>query len=114
MRNLAAIFNQITSQVSTCITLLPPAILNTDAYQLQGALVKKYNSEGAHIIVLDIHYWISRAALEIIGQAGLGYSFENLDDENATTEYARAVKDLLSVILPSILVHSDRNSSSCA
>ena len=113
MRNLAAIFNQITSQVSACITLLPPAILNTDAYQLQGALVKKLNSEGAHI-VLDINYWISRAALEIIGQAGLGYSFENLDDENATTEYARAVKDLLLVILLSILVHSDRNSSSYA
>ena len=113
MRNLAAIFNQITSQVLTCITLLPPTILNTDAYQLQGALVKKFNSEGAHI-VLDIHYWISRAALEIIGQAGLGYSFENLNDENATTEYARAVKDLLSVIFPSILVHSNRNSSSCA
>jgi hypothetical protein len=38
--------------------------------------------------------WVSRNALEYIGQGGLGYSFDAfaMDDSN---EYTRAVKDLL-------------------
>lgn len=35
--------------------------------------------------------WISRAALEYIGQAGLGYSFDALDDSKKN-EYAEAIK----------------------
>lgn len=37
--------------------------------------------------------WMSRAALELIGQAGLGYSFESFERENPNP-YTKAVKEL--------------------
>ena len=39
--------------------------------------------------------WIGRFALEVIGQAGLGYSFGALEGRN--DEYCRAFKEWLSV-----------------
>lgn len=36
--------------------------------------------------------WMSRLALELVGQGGLGYSFNALD-ENAKNEYAEAVRE---------------------
>jgi hypothetical protein len=39
---------------------------------------------------------MSRAALEYIGQGGLGYAFETFD-ENTPNEYSMAVKGLLYV-----------------
>ena len=38
--------------------------------------------------------WMTRAALEIIGQGGLGYSFDSMDI-NAKNVYANATKNLL-------------------
>ena len=43
---------------------------------------------------IDIKEWMTRVALEIIGQGGLGYSFETLD-ETKSNQYAAAVKMLL-------------------
>ena len=37
--------------------------------------------------------WMSRTALELIGQAGLGYSFDPLTSETCN-EYGEALKDL--------------------
>lgn len=45
---------------------------------------------------LNVITWISRAALEYIGQGGMGYSFEALD-ESKTSEYNDAVAELLYV-----------------
>lgn len=36
--------------------------------------------------------WMSRLALELVGQGGLGYSFNALD-ENVRNEYAEAVRE---------------------
>ena len=45
---------------------------------------------------LEIMDWMSRVALEAIGQAGLGYSFQTLDDaEEKENRYASAVKQLV-------------------
>lgn len=38
--------------------------------------------------------WMSRAALEYIGQGGFGYSFDALDDSQ-TNSYSEALKNLL-------------------
>ena len=38
--------------------------------------------------------WISRAALELVGQAGLGYSLDSLKDDK-TSEYGEALKSLM-------------------
>jgi hypothetical protein len=37
--------------------------------------------------------WLTRTALELIGQSGLGYSFDNLK-EGGEHPYSRAVKNL--------------------
>ena len=42
----------------------------------------------------DMADWMSRAALEFIGEGGLGYSFNNIASP-LSNEYARAVKQLL-------------------
>ena len=42
---------------------------------------------------MNVMKWISRAALEFIGQAGLGYTFEALD-ETKTDTYSDAIKVL--------------------
>lgn len=46
---------------------------------------------------IDILSWMSRAALELIGQAGIGYSFDPLT-EDVPDAYAEAVKDFACVL----------------
>lgn len=62
--------------------------------KVRDALAKKVTSEPKEI---ELMQWLSRTALELIGQAGLGYSFENFETDAPTSEYSSAVKDLLSV-----------------
>lgn len=54
-------------------------------------MLKRQVLNGTHEI--DVLKWISRAALEYIGQAGLGYSFDALD-EDKTNVYSDAAKSL--------------------
>ena len=42
---------------------------------------------------INIMQWMSRAALEYIGQGGLGYSFDALDDSKSNT-YSDSIKML--------------------
>ncbi|CCL99751.1 uncharacterized protein FIBRA_01773 [Fibroporia radiculosa] len=48
---------------------------------------------------VDILNWMSRTSLELIGQGGLGYSFDPLT-ENVQNEYGNAVKDLFPNLQP--------------
>ncbi|KAF7965105.1 hypothetical protein HWV62_45577 [Athelia sp. TMB] len=49
---------------------------------------------------LDMLQWFGRTALELIGQSGLGYSFDNLDDGPAHP-YSLAIKNfILTLLLP--------------
>jgi hypothetical protein len=65
-----------------CTTLNPIVIIFTS---------KSLNVLGSsEVNMMD---WTSRAALEYICQAGLGYSFSSLDP-NSTNEYANAMKML--------------------
>lgn len=47
---------------------------------------------------IDILSWMSRAALELIGQAGIGYSFDPLT-EDVPDAYAEAIKDFACVLV---------------
>ena len=40
---------------------------------------------------MDINGWMARTTLEMLGQAGLGYSFDNFFEDSAD-EFAEAVK----------------------
>ena len=46
--------------------------------------------------------WMSRTALELIGQGGLGHSFDALDEDLPYTEYAIALKELVFVFISAI------------
>lgn len=58
------------------------------AHQLRDILAKKV-TEGEEEI--DMSSWMSRAALEYIGQGGMGYRFDSLD-LSSTNKYHDAVK----------------------
>jgi len=39
--------------------------------------------------------WMSRASLELIGQSGLGFSFDDLSEDQTQHEYAKLYKDVM-------------------
>ena len=45
---------------------------------------------------VDVLSWMGRLALELVGQGGLGYSFDSLV-ENTRNEFGEAIKLLVSV-----------------
>ena len=47
---------------------------------------------------LDILAWMGRTALELIGQGGLGYSFDPLTSESRE-EFTEAIKSFMYVLL---------------
>ncbi|KAF8069171.1 cytochrome P450 [Lyophyllum atratum] len=67
-------------------------IFNDVAQKLEQAI--KFNiTNGAQDI--DILHWMSRAALEMIGQSGLGYSFDSLTEGVEPHPYSKAAKELI-------------------
>jgi hypothetical protein len=59
--------------------------------QLRATLKKKVKNGPQEI---DILYWTTRAALELIGQSGMGYSFDSLEDDFDYHPYSKSVKKL--------------------
>ncbi|EIM84927.1 cytochrome P450 [Stereum hirsutum FP-91666 SS1] len=64
------------------------------SHQLCDVFQKKIASGTQEIDVLD---WMTRVALELVGQGGLGYSFESLD-ENSSNLYGNAMKDFVPTV----------------
>jgi hypothetical protein len=60
--------------------------LFTQLHDVLANEVRKSNGES-----MDVMKWISRAALEYIGQGGLGYSFDALDEGKKNT-YSELIK----------------------
>jgi len=52
---------------------------------------------------IEILSWMTRAALEIIGQSGMGYSFDSLTNNRPSHPYTTAAKRLMYVFLHPIL-----------
>ncbi|KAI0746721.1 cytochrome P450 [Daedaleopsis nitida] len=52
---------------------------------------------------LDMLSWMGRTTLEVLGQAGLGYSFDPLTEDRAD-DFATAVKDFFPQLVKSIIV----------
>jgi hypothetical protein len=44
---------------------------------------------------IDILHWSGRTALELIGQSGMGYSFDSLTDDRDYHPYRIAVQNLM-------------------
>ncbi len=54
--------------------------------------------------------WMGRTTLEVLGQAGLGYSFDPLTDDRPD-EFATAVKQFLWVVLLCMHLHKSLTHS---
>ncbi|KAF5361363.1 hypothetical protein D9757_011368 [Collybiopsis confluens] len=67
-------------------------------HRLEGAIVTKLES-GPEIQEIDVLSWMARTALELIGQAGLGYSFDPLVGEESAHPYPRIIKQLIPTLL---------------
>jgi hypothetical protein len=61
------------------------------AHKVRDAITKEIKASG-NSREIDILSWTSRAALEIVGVAGLGHSFESFDQDIPPSTYAKAVK----------------------
>ncbi|EIN06781.1 cytochrome P450 [Punctularia strigosozonata HHB-11173 SS5] len=49
---------------------------------------------------IDMLNWLSRASLDIMGRAGVGYDFGALNPDRADNEYTAAIKNLLPAVFP--------------
>jgi hypothetical protein len=59
--------------------------------QLRDVLTKSLEDGPKEI---DMFHWLSRTALEYIGQGGLGYSFDTFGKDDVN-EYRRAIENIL-------------------
>nr|BED42971.1 cytochrome P450 monooxygenase [Trametes versicolor] len=69
------------------------------AHKLQKAMDARVGKDGG---VMDVNGWMARTTLEMLGQAGLGYSFDNFMDDS-TDSYGESLKmffPVLSTITP--------------
>ena len=66
--------------------------MSYESIKLQGILRVEVGKEGKEVDVLD---YMGRLALELIAQAGMGYSFGALEGKN--NEYSSALKRMVSV-----------------
>ncbi|KAF5353161.1 hypothetical protein D9758_008710 [Tetrapyrgos nigripes] len=66
--------------------------------RLESGLSAKFTNDrsGSQPQEIEMLSWMSRTALELIGQAGLGYSFDNLSTEAEAHPYPGILKQLLT------------------
>lgn len=102
MRSMLPTFTVLTHQVSAIVLTTQMVVYHAHCIapphrwlQLDEVMKAKLKNGPQEIDVLE---WMTRVALELIGQGGLGYSFETLD-ETKSNRYANAVKLLLCVAL---------------
>ncbi|KAF9036182.1 cytochrome P450 [Panaeolus papilionaceus] len=61
-------------------------------HKVRQSLEKKVTNGPVEVDVLS---WMTRLALELIAQSGLGYSFDTLEEDSIPHPYSRASKDLV-------------------
>lgn len=88
------IFYDIADKVSKCQT--HSSFPRLTSFQLVDVLGREANeqTEKTGRSVLDMSEWMSRIALETVGQAVLGYSFDPLDSPQ-NNPYTSAIKELM-------------------
>ncbi|KAH6919089.1 cytochrome P450 [Coprinopsis sp. MPI-PUGE-AT-0042] len=76
IRNMASIFDEITSKLAETLS----------------------NIAGQERKEVEVFDWITRGALEIIGQGGFGYSFDTLSEHDKPHPFASSVKILFRLM----------------
>ncbi|KIK57108.1 hypothetical protein GYMLUDRAFT_774192 [Collybiopsis luxurians FD-317 M1] len=67
-------------------------------HKLESALMIKLQN-GPETQEVDILAWMARTALELIGQSGLGYSFDPLTGEECAHPYSKMIKELFPTMM---------------
>ncbi|KAJ3874013.1 cytochrome P450 [Lentinula edodes] len=70
-------------------------IFHTVVNQLRDALLHRVQNGPREIDLLE---WMARTALELIGQSGFGYSFDNMMDDVPKHKYSTVIKDLVPAL----------------
>ena len=106
MRSMTPIFYRISCTVSKSTSHVTLLVFTDEFRQLRDTIKKELEGQGG-VGETDILTWMHRCALELVGQGGLGYSFDPRM-EGQQNEYASALKQFLSVHLPFWLLRSFR------
>ena len=77
------------------------SVLTINITQLEEAIEQRVRAQPTEV---NMVMWMGRTALELVGQAGLGYSFDKLTEETPD-ELGDALKSFMSVppLLPPLL-----------
>lgn len=89
MRHMTPIFFHTINRVRFCLCIWH-IISSNSLLQLRKAVLTEVGNSVEEVNVLE---WMTRTALELIGQGGLGYSFDPLT-ARTTNEFGDALKDL--------------------
>ncbi|KAF9063473.1 cytochrome P450 [Rhodocollybia butyracea] len=81
---------------ATNIRAMTPTFFEV-AHKLESTLKQRLQT-GDSVQEVDILSWMGRTALELIGQAGLGYSFDPLTNESSAHPYSKIIKELLTTM----------------
>ncbi|KAF5316331.1 hypothetical protein D9619_006493 [Psilocybe cf. subviscida] len=65
------------------------------SHKLRDAISKKVTDGPREVEMMS---WMSRTALELISQTGLGFSFDSLTEDEATHPYAKAVRGYIPTV----------------
>lgn len=95
LRKMTPVFYTVARNVRVSRTLRLPLDALRAGVQLVTAISSRVDGGAKPVDVLT---WMSRTALELIGQSGIGYSFDPLV-EDVADEYTDAVKNFLYVLL---------------
>ncbi|KAJ3970683.1 cytochrome P450 [Lentinula raphanica] len=69
------------------------------SHKLEIALRNRLTGADSSPQEIEMLSWLGRTALEIMGQAGLGYSFDPLTDEGSAHPYSKALKELFPTMM---------------
>ncbi|KAJ4470157.1 cytochrome P450 [Lentinula aciculospora] len=83
MREIVPIFFDVSHRLKDALIKQLEAGLNTQAEQ-----------------EIDILSWLGRTAFELIGQAGLGYSFDPMTDDESAHPFSGVMKSLFPLLTP--------------
>ncbi|KAJ7584778.1 cytochrome P450 [Mycena floridula] len=93
MRAMTPVFYSIAHKLRDTLTAQVKAGPK-EASQLLGPSYLPSNP----ISQIDMLHWMARTALELIGQSGLGHSFDSLTVDAPPSVYAESIKELIPVV----------------
>ncbi|RDB17352.1 hypothetical protein Hypma_001991 [Hypsizygus marmoreus] len=94
MRQMSPIFYEVTNKVKAAFAKK----VSKGPQEVQSRLA--YFILRFTYVQIEVLNWMTRTALELIGQAGLGFSFDTLTDADEGSRYAKAVKELFPTEAP--------------